>query len=152
MNRSKKSELRTAAEYGGVRNPGSGNRREAGRRKDVRRHGVFRIEQKDPFSFFYNLKVVELDGLWDVATAASEVPVFLIRAPDGVSDVVILDLEDYRQYVDGEKVGSAVVRKQKRINLESASRLGGYIELETPKRSYALTPIGAFDTLLERIT
>lgn len=150
MNRSKKSELRTAAEYGGVRNAGSGNRPDVGRRKDVRKHGHFRIEQKDPFSLVYTVKSEDLDGLWEVATAASEIPIFIIRAPDGVSDVAILDLEDYRQYVDGPCIGRVRMRRQHKLKLDKVAYLDGYIRMSTSTREYALTPIEAVSVMLER--
>lgn len=155
MNRSKKSEIQNMRAYGARRQPGSGNSRVcAGDRGDGRIVGKMRIEQKDPMTAKFVVKVRDLDDLWALATGAGELGVYQVLTPDTRwSSVAILDADDFRRLCPQDSficVGERGIRKQAtfyldKLNWELDER--GHIRLRTESRDYVMTTKYLFDEI-----
>lgn len=163
MNRSKRSELKVGQAYGATRQPGSGSPREAGLKGDSRLAGILRIEQKDPQSVRFQLKVHDLETIWRHAIAAGELPLFLVIAHHGGEDIAVIDENDFKamlcqranRNVEFHMRETLMINKCRMFDLQILSDTletddngrSGYLQLKTPRRSYVIVLRYHFDGL-----
>jgi hypothetical protein len=171
MNKYKRAELKVARAYGARRQPGSGCCPDIDLKGDSRIPGVLRIEQKNPGSPTFVLKLIDLQTLWNMSITCGELPLFLISTEyiwrQSVLDVVVVDASDYLSLAkDTDKflrLPEITMKKQKKLNLiDLTSALEGdpvldmaaswvrYLPLKTPLREYVIMLRSDFDVLWRR--
>lgn len=160
-----------ARAYGARRQPGSGCCSDIDLKGDSRIPGVLRIEQKNPGSPSFILKLIDLQTLWNMSVSCGELPLFLIAteyiSARSVLDIVVIDSNDYLALVDENdkflRLGAVSMRKQKKIDLiDLTSTLLGdpsldmatswmqYLPLKTSLREYVIMLRADFDKLWRR--
>lgn len=156
---SKKSERRTALEYGGQRQIGSGNLPGISNKGDVRVWDKYRIEQKDPQSDIHTLKYASLDVLWRNSVAVGEMPLYLVIRPP--YSIFILYIEHLKALCPKvREVKSVRMKKSKKMDLQNLwrglTRLSDgasndevlYITLNNDERDYCIVQKDILDPYL----
>lgn len=171
MNKYKRSEKKVARAYGARRQPGSGCCRDIDLKGDSRIPGVLRIEQKNPGSPSFVLKLIDLQTLWNMSVSCGELPLFLIVteyiSTCSVLDIAVIDTNDYLSLVEDSdkflRLDAISMRKQKKLDLidltltllgdsslDMATSWIRYLPLKTTLREYVIMLRTDFDKLWRR--
>ena len=171
MNKYKRSERKVARAYGARRQPGSGCCNAIDLKGDSRIPGVLRIEQKNPGSPRFVLKLSDLQTLWNMSVSCEELPLFLIAteyvSEYSVADIVVIDINDYLSLVEENdkfvRLAEISMKKQKTFDLidltmaligdpalDMASSWARYLPLKTRLREYVIMLRNDFDRIWRR--
>lgn len=143
-----KSEKRTAKEYGGYRQVGSGRLDYAGSKGDVRVPGKYLIEQKDPTTNKHVVKITSLEDVFKNALSG-EIPLYLIKYPP--YSLFILPIDDLLEMNDDFTViETYTIKRTKTLNIHDVymyliSHELACIKLKSDKREYAIITKQDFD-------